>query len=59
MILYNMLYYPQLKANLISCSQLLNYNVLISLRKKGCTIALDSQIVAQARHEFGLFILNT
>jgi hypothetical protein len=59
MILHNVLYCPQLKANLISCSQLLDYNVLISLRKKGCTIALDGQVVAQARHEFGLFILNT
>ena len=59
MILHNVLYCPQLKANLISCSQLLDYNVLISIRKKGCTIALDGQVVAQARHEFGLFILNT
>ena len=59
MILHNVLYCPQLKANLISCSQLLDYNVLISLRKKGCMIALDGQVVAQARHESGLFILNT
>jgi hypothetical protein len=42
MILHNVLYCPQLKANLISCSQLLDYNVLISLRKKGCTITPGS-----------------
>ena len=58
--LRNVLYCPSLKANLISCSQLLSHDeVLITLMPHGCEVLLNQRPVAQARHQFGLFILNT
>ena len=58
--LRNVLFCPSLKANLISCSQLLSHDeVLITLMPHGCEVLLNQRPVAQARHQFGLFILNT
>jgi hypothetical protein len=58
--LTNALYCPDLQANLISASQLLDKNVKITLRKHGATVkSASKKVVCEIRHESGLFILST
>lgn len=58
--LTNALYCPDLQANLISASQLLNKNVKITLKKHGATVkSASKKVVCEIRHESGLFILST
>ena len=58
--LTDVLWCPSLQANLISASQLLDKNAGISLTKHGCIItASDGEIAAEARAEYGLFLLHT
>jgi Reverse transcriptase (RNA-dependent DNA polymerase)/GAG-pre-integrase domain len=58
--LHNTLYCPALKANLISCSQLLDTHASITLTKNGCKLTGPSGLtVATAKHKYGLFLLET
>jgi len=59
--LTNVLYCPDLKANLISCSQLVEKvsNVHIIIKKKQCEIFKDDLITFTAHQKYGLYIVNT
>jgi hypothetical protein len=58
--LTNALYCPDLQANLISASQLLDKDVKITLRKHGATVkSASKKVVCEIRYESGLFILST
>jgi hypothetical protein len=60
LILTDVLWCSSLQANLISASQLLDKNAGISLTKHGCIItAIDGETAAEARAEYGLFLLHT
>jgi hypothetical protein len=58
--LTNVLFCPELNANLISGSQLLNHDAEISLTKNGCFIFdSTSTIVAEAFLQYGVVIIHT
>jgi hypothetical protein len=54
------LYCPELKANLISVSQLLDKGARIALEKHGCVVTgRNGDTIAEARSDYGLFLLKT
>jgi hypothetical protein len=60
LLLTDALYCPELKANLVSASQLLKKKVKITLEDKGSTLeGPPSNVVTEVRHFNGLFIIPT
>lgn len=54
------LYCPELKANLISVSQLLDKGARIALEKHGCVVTgRNGDTIAEARADYGLSLLKT
>ena len=58
-ILTNVLYVPDLRANLLSGSQLINNQVHLHLFDHGCDCHHNSELITHAFRKSGLFFLHT
>lgn len=59
LILTNVLYVPDLQANLLSGSQLIDNRVHLHLSDLGCDFLYNSELIAHAFRKSGLFFLHT
>jgi hypothetical protein len=57
--LTNVLYVPDLQANLVSGSQLIDNRVYLHLSDLGCDFLYNSELIAHAFRKSGLFFLHT
>ena len=59
LILTNALHVPDLKANLVSGSQLIDNRARITLENSGCNIEVGGELIAHAFRKSGLFLIDT